>query len=259
MQISVGSWNIGGAILGKSHQRNGQPSLHYYIDLIEAERPDILCLQEAHEFVDGTPGQAIQIAKAAGFAHCVSQRLSRSHLADDAWLSIATLSRFPISDTRFRLFPRFELEAVGPDFRPWKLHDKGYIVSRVQLEGDIELDVLNAHCFPLHRFRTAATKASFRPVWQMLRNELFGLSQRNSVAAMDLNYPEPETLLGDSLGEGSFSLAFRSPTKPSGAQHDFILSSESLKIIGDRVLPTRSDHSYCMADFQIRNARSAAS
>ena len=53
------------------------------------------------------------------------------------------------------------LTTIGPDGSRWELLDKGYVKAVIDIGGDL-LGVLNAHCFPLHYFRAAATESRFR-------------------------------------------------------------------------------------------------
>jgi hypothetical protein len=44
MDIRFASWNIGGGILGESHQEGGKANLGYYVNFLREYKPDIVCL-----------------------------------------------------------------------------------------------------------------------------------------------------------------------------------------------------------------------
>jgi len=251
MRFSIASWNIGGGIPGESHQFGGQSRLEYYADIIRATRPDILCLQEAHEYANGDT-QAKQMAELADYPNFVTIPLSSSHLAADAWLSLAVLSKFPIRECAVRKFPRMEYTSIGPNGHEWTLHDKGYLILEIEVAPATSLNVINGHCFPLHHFTSEPPNSSrFARIWEMLRADLERLlSEDYAIVAIDLNYPRPEAVLGDLIGARSFVPTFTgTPTKPSGVQHDFILKGPNLTTQRYQVIDTMADHHYCYAEF----------
>jgi endonuclease/exonuclease/phosphatase family metal-dependent hydrolase len=239
------TWNIGGGILGPSHQRGALPSIDYYASVLREHNPDLVCLQEAHSF-DDREGQSEYLARNCRYPYVESFPVSRSHLADGAFLALGILSRFPIAAMEYRQFPNLGLTATGPDGRAWKLLDKGYVKAVVRVGGQ-RIGVLNAHCFPLHYFGASATEARFRDVWRMLARDLASLHQdMPAVAGIDLNYAPVQALLADPLRSGGYSNAFgQTPTTVKGVQQDYILYDQRLELLDTTVRRTRSDHSYC--------------
>src|SRR5882724_11611618 len=127
--ISVATWNIGGAILGPSHQTGGKPQLDYYADILRTHQPDIVCLQEAHHYYDEhQPNQTQQLAKLTDYPHTVSVPISPSHLDPNAQLGLGVISRFPIQTHRYVQLPNPGLYATGPNGEQWVPFDKGYLV-----------------------------------------------------------------------------------------------------------------------------------
>ena len=258
MRFSLATWNIGGGILGRSHQYGVEAQLDYYAGIVRGTRPDILCLQECHEYARFT-NQARQLAESLGYSHFITSRLSASHLAAEAWLSLAVLSNFQITSHSFRQFPSYDLTSIGPNGHQWELFDKGYLILTLQIDESRELAVVNGHCYPLHHFDEQPTSRRFRPMWQMLRRDLQQLARDSlTVVALDLNYPAPEELLGDLLNPDLFRPSFLGvPTKPSGIQHDFIFYGPGMLCVDYHVEPTNSDHSYCFAELEIAGIRPA--
>jgi endonuclease/exonuclease/phosphatase family metal-dependent hydrolase len=250
-ELTIGTWNIGGGILGESHQIDGDEELDYYCDRARQWGPDILCLQEAHEFGGAKPGQAGQIAKAAGLDFQEVVPISPSHLDSHAQLSLAILSRYEIIDSRYVEFANPGLSATGPTGEHWILFDKGYLVTQVRL-ADTVLTVVNAHCFPLHYFGAKATDTQFDALWKSFGQDLAELADQGPVvAAIDLNYDPIEGVLGKVFdGDRYTNSISQTPTIPKGVQQDYLIfTRSSMRLVGTSVVPTDADHHYCQARF----------
>ncbi|MEU4923143.1 endonuclease/exonuclease/phosphatase family protein [Streptomyces parvus] len=244
--LRIATWNMGGGILGESHQRDGIPSLDYYASVLADHRPDVLCLQEAHDYDGRRESQSEYLARRLEYAHSLSFPLSVSHMAKDASLALGILSRFPIAKTVYKRFPRPQLVGTGPRGERWALHDKGYVVGSIAL-GDRMLGFVNGHCFPLRRFGASATEPAFAPVWAMLTADLLAVGGTGTAfAALDANHGRIGEVLGDVLGPGHYRSAFEAtPTTPGGGQKDHILYGRALRLLSTTVAATESDHSYC--------------
>ena len=249
--LKFATWNIGGGILGRSHQRGARSSLDYYASVLEEHKPDIACLQEAHSFSNGDD-QSEYLAERTGYPHVEVFPISKSHLADDAFLTLGILSRFPIVTTSYQKFPNPGLTSIGPDGHHWKLLDKGYAKAVIDLDDRL-IGILNAHCFPLHYFRAAPTESRFREIWQMLSadlREMHGVMP--TVAGIDLNYAPIQDLLAGPLRPGYYVNAFSgTPTTAKGIQQDYILYTHVMTLLQSTVLSTMSDHSYCQVEVEI--------
>jgi|SRR5215813_1731388 len=246
--IKAATWNIGGGILGKSHQRDGRPSLDYYVSVLKKYSPDIVCLQEAHDYSGSQEGQSEQLANQCGYPYVASFPVSKSHMVSHADLALGILSRFPIRSCEYKQFPNPGLSATGPNGDTWEMADKGYVRSRIELESGT-IGVINAHCFPFHYFSASPTEPRFANIWNILMRDMRGL-QREAAAfvAIDLNHEPIQDLLSAALGPGKYDNAFENtPTTPDGVQQDYILYSDGAHLITTSVTPTESDHSYCQA------------
>ncbi|MFE7275917.1 endonuclease/exonuclease/phosphatase family protein [Streptomyces sp. NPDC057623] len=244
--LKLATWNIGGGILGESHQRGRSPSLEYYASLLKEHAPDVVCLQEAHDYHGHREGQSEYLARCAGYPYVGSFPTSESHMAENASLSLGILSRFPIEDMVYRQFPNPRLEGVSPSGEPWNLHDKGYVVASIDL-GDQKLGLINGHCFPLHHFGASPTEPVFARMWDMLTADLLEIGGAGTAcAALDANHGRIEEVLKEVLLTGSYLSAFEgTPTTPRGVQKDHILYGHSMRLITTTVAATESDHSYC--------------
>jgi endonuclease/exonuclease/phosphatase family metal-dependent hydrolase len=250
--LKIATWNIGGGILGESHQRGARQSLDYYASILAEHRPDVVCLQEAHDYHGRRAGQAEYLAGCLGYPHFASFPTSDSHLAENASLALGIVSRFPLQDAVYKQFPNPGVKVVGPDGQKWELHDKGYVVGRLDL-GCRTLGLLNGHCFPLHHFDVSPTAPMFAPAWEMLRADLLAIGAAGpALATVDLNYARPTDLLGEVLRPGHYINAFdATPTTPIGMQKDFILYGRAIRLLSTTVATTSSDHSYCQASFLV--------
>jgi Endonuclease/Exonuclease/phosphatase family len=249
MQLKLASWNIGGGVVGKSHQRDRSPSLGYYASILEKHLPDVVCLQEAHDYHGRQEGQPEYLAGRLGYPYVASFPLSGSHLAEGASLALAVLSRFPINTVAYKQFPNPGLQAIGPGGDPWNLHDKGYVVGMLDL-GDRMLGFVNGHCFPLHCFGASPVEPRFEEMWNMLTSDLLAMSAGGpAFAAIDLNYEPIQDLLIKVLGPGEYINAFEgTPTTAKGAQQDYILYESMMRLLTTTVTATSSDHSYCQIE-----------
>lgn len=244
--LRLATWNIGGGIIGESHQRGAVPSLEYYASVLEKNQPDVLCLQEAHDYRGYADGQSQDLANRLGYPYVASFPISESHMVDNATLSLGILSRFPLEELACKRFPTPHLTAVGPHGQPWSLHDKGYITGSIDLGGRT-IGLVNGHCFPLHRFGASPLEPRFVAMWEMVSKDLLTVNSTGpAVAAFDLNHEPLGDLLGGVLGPGKFMNAFENtPTTPRGAQRDYILYNHLTTLLTTTVVATESDHSYC--------------
>ncbi|MGW1052831.1 endonuclease/exonuclease/phosphatase family protein [Streptomyces sp. NPDC002521] len=250
--LKVATWNIGGGILGESHQRGASPSLDYYAAVLREHLPDVVCLQEAHDYHGRGVSQAEYLARCSGYPHFASFPTSESHMAENASLALGMVSRFPIQNAAYKQFPNPKLEAVGPNGECWKLHDKGYVVAQLDL-GGCTLGLVNGHCFPLQHFGVSPTESRFAQTWDMLTADLLAVGDAGpAVAAIDLNYARLKDLLAEVLRPGRYLSAFDgTPTTPKGVQKDHILYGHALRLLTTTVAATSSDHSYCQASFLV--------
>jgi len=250
--IKLATWNIGAGILGESHQVDGEPELEYHASIIKQHSADIVCLQEAHEYEDEREGQVEHLGKVAGYPYVKSIKISPSHLAADAFLSLGIMSRFPIGATEYFEFPNPGFEAQGPNGAKWVLFDKGYSTSMIDING-AQVALVNAHCFPLHYFDANPTEARFAEMWTAFGKALLDLRQAAPVlAAIDLNFEDIHSLLGSILGSDRYLNAFgNTPTIPKGIQQDYVLYDSKMRLLETAVTPTEADHSYCQVTLQL--------
>ena len=247
--MKIATWNIGGGILGDSHQTDGFSQLEYHIDFIRRFDPDVICLQESHDYRSDKPSQTKAIAGALGYAYSSSTPISKSHLDPDAFLALGILSKYPILQTEYTKFFNPGLTATGPSGQRWELFDKGFCLHEIDVLGRT-VSVVNAHCFPLHYFDATPSEPRFSEIWQSLS---VGLEQARknplAVAAIDLNSPDIRNLLPGQLEDGAYVSAIDNvPTTPKGIQQDYLLYSNGFSLESTSVTPTRADHHFCLME-----------
>lgn len=242
--MRIATWNIGGGILGESHQLDGTSDLDYYASMIQGHSPDVVCLQEAHSYED-RPGQTATLSAKCGYRHWLEFPISPSHLQSDAYLSLGILSKSPISNAIFTPYPNPNLSAKGPNGEDWVLFDKGHVTFELEAES---LLLMNAHCYPLHYFGVSAEDPRFEALWDAVTDPLTQNSHRRYVAAIDLNSPRIDTLLAKALQQGYHEGFKRAATTAKGQQQDFILLSASVSRVSSSVIATESDHHLCLVD-----------
>lgn len=242
--MKIATWNIGGGILGESHQIDGVPDLSYYADFLRVASPDVLCLQEQHSYGDAKLSQAEELAGMLGYPYWQSQAYSPSHTESGAYLSLGMLSRFPLIDTRYTEFENPRLKATGPNGTPWAMFDKGFTETLVRTDTE-DVRLINIHGFPFHYFGANATEERFEPIWDTLVGAMSLSRERGStIVAGDFNVRKIESVMGDLLAE-DFENAFVGDTTPDSGQQDYVLYDSRLHLMRTSIVPTRSDHSYC--------------
>ncbi|MFB7465167.1 endonuclease/exonuclease/phosphatase family protein [Streptomyces sp. NPDC056224] len=255
--IKLATWNIGGGILGASHQRGGIPSPDYYASVLRQHAPDVVCLQEAHDYLGRRESQPHYLARQAGYPHVVSFPTSASHLAGDASLTLAVLSRFPIGNAVYRQFPNPGRTGTGPGGEAWTLADKGYMITTVDVGGR-QVGLINGHCFPLRYFGARATDPEFAGVWDMLARDMLALKESGpAVVAVDLNHDPIEDVLNETLGRDGYINAFANTvTAAKGAKQDYILYAQGMGLLSATVIATESDHAYRQVSLSVERPTS---
>jgi endonuclease/exonuclease/phosphatase family metal-dependent hydrolase len=248
--VRVATWNIGGGILGKSHQIDGQPVIDYHASVLRTVSADIVCLQEAHVYQNGF-NQVAHLAQLCGYEYSHTQPISPSHLAEDAQLSLGILSKHPIGPVTYTRFPNPGLTNTGPNGEHWILFDKGFTFCEIETPAQ-HIQLLHAHCFPLHYFGVNATDPQLDYVWAPLKTRLAELKDLPTVACIDLNSPDIDGLLPALRDQGYSECYRRGATTPKGIQQDFILKSRLFPSpLESRVQPTEGDHAICSVSFTL--------
>jgi len=248
-RIKFATWNVGGCILGKSNQADGKPNVNHYIEAIAANDPDIICLQEALQYLPlgNKNGQSDEIASALNYPYVATCPISLSHLQVDkpSCLSLAVISKFPILAHSCKEFPNPNLRIKYNEEEWWQTHDKGFMICEIDSPCGI-LMVMNAHLFPLHHFSTDILDFRVEPVWKVLNQKLIKLAGKGGfLAGIDLNTPDYQTVLKPSL---QFMVASNANmiSTPKNIQQDYLLCSHDFACDEVVHINAGSDHYLCM-------------
>ena len=247
--VRAATWNIGGGILGDSHQRDQRPTPDYYAAILQKHSPDLVCLQETHDYCGRMEGQTEYLARRCDYPYAVSFPVSESHLMPDAKLALGILSRFPVNGPEYKQFPNPGLSALRPNGDVWDIADKGYVQAALELGGST-VGLINAHCFPVHYFGGSAAEPRFAGIWDMLMQDMRRLLAGTvALVAGDLNHEPVQEVLPGVLDPGPYASAFaNTPTTAQGGQQDYILYNRGSRLVTTSVTPTESDHAYCQVE-----------
>lgn len=245
MDLTVTTWNIGGCLVDVGDDE--KQDIGYFVEALSLAAADFVFLQEVHVFDDARENQAAIIGRKLGYPHVYVHAGSRSHLADDAQLALAVLTRHPIDSIEYSILPTPELEAQKGE-KTWRLFPKGVLLGTARIAG-AELAWMCAHTHPFHHFDRDALEPDLAASWHFLDRRLAALADRELIAGIDLNDPRFEALLPRSLA-GGVANAFVAPTIPRGVQQDYVMfAGNRLSAIDWSVTPTRADHHLCTARF----------
>ncbi|MBA4248127.1 MAG: hypothetical protein C0444_07520 [Microbacterium sp.] len=246
MSFTIGGWNIGGAVLGASHQTGKRPNLDYYEQLLDSRKAEVICLQEAHSYPDGRRSQVEELAVRLGYGFHVAAPLSPSHIDPEAALSLGIISRHPIRSSSLTMLPNPNLQTRLNTGALWRMHNKGLLTASIAVDGE-DLMVTSGHVFPFHRFGASAQSAEFSRVFDDVSSHLMrSMRLGRSVVSIDLNDPNATNLLASSIGRNRFQVAPSDhATTRKGRKQDFLLYSADLRLLDVTILPTESDHAYC--------------
>ena len=130
--MSIATWNINGGVMleSVSPKRYGaEGNISYYIDVLRAIDPDVVCLQEIHFYPDGH-SQADEISRALGLSHVFQKDVHVSHLLPGRRMGQAVISRFPLEDRKEVLLPYPSFELKPKDGRVAARHDKYLLITK---------------------------------------------------------------------------------------------------------------------------------
>ena len=245
--LRIASWNMQAGLFSDVPQKGLLPDSAYLSETIRNSKSHVVCLQEVpFAASDGNPIVS-SIAAAAGFEFTLELPLGVGG-GSDSGLGLAILSRFPLALTDNVVLPNPGLTVNAPDGGTLHSHDKGFLVAHV--EGPYgTLAVACGHLLPFHKFRRSASEVPFSPIGSAVRDLLVRLVEYPTVVCADFNLEDLQDYLG-ALGVSAYKLLVHVPTRPSGKCHDNILVSQHWSVDSVRVLPTRSDHHFCLADIE---------
>lgn len=254
MRIKTLQWNIGGGKIRKEEDGIDGPyandGLDSIVALLQKIQPDIVTLQETH--ADDNFVQAQAIADRAGLSFFINDVYDKSHIEAGQGLGQAILSRFPMRDHSFALFPNPHFQITRPDGAVWISHDKGVSRSLADLGNGRALELATTHFIPFRKFGLDALSEEHRS----LRESIAGLlkpSVENFLLQGDFNYHDPslEKFLAGLFEGGMLEVPQTSATTPSGRKYDHVVY-RGLKLVSyETITDVLTDHFPIVTTFEI--------
>lgn len=259
--MKIASLNIAGgrpfkSIGGRSEslrEEYQEEDVNYFIQVLAQANPDITVLQEVHTpILSGEPNQATTIAVGLHMQSAPPHAYGNSHITDGQRLSLLNLSKLPLEQTYFHPLPNPGLTVARPNGQNWITQDTGFLVSRMDYEGE-KITVVNGHIFPLHYFNTdyLSPDPRIEAIRVDMANFFESLLDQPTIIAADFNYGALEAVIPQVYGSGKYTEAFSEPTTPKGIQQDHILLSPHWELVTSEVKKIQADHYLCAAELNL--------
>ena len=246
-------WNIGGGLLRGTLASDDlafeREDLASIAESLRRYGSDIVTLQEVHESAECN--QAEVLAGLTGLPYFYSKPLSHSHLDVASQSGLAILSRWPLTDLSFHLFPNPHVQKTQPSGRVYTTFDKGALRAAVQLPNGQQLHVATLHALPFTYFGLEITGPGMQ-------------AQYRAIETACAPTADPWLLQGDfnckcaSLGHivpqlfsaGALHVPLPGPTEPGGDYNDHALY-RGLRLIGTEIDYTAlTDHYPVVSRFE---------
>jgi endonuclease/exonuclease/phosphatase (EEP) superfamily protein YafD len=249
MIIKTLQWNIGGAQLDGDLLPEG--NLNYIINIIKNSGADIIFLQETH--TNDSVIQAKVIAEQLGFQYFINDVYDKSHLEEGQGLSQAIISRFPITNHRFALFPNPHFEIINSDGKQWTSHDKGITTGDVMVSDAVTIKVGTLHLVPFHRFKINPLDDKYSD----LRNRIAQLASVDCdryILQGDFNFNSKDltSLLPSLFNVGMQEAELPAPTRPNGMLCDHALYKGVTLVKQEIISNTLTDHFPVYYEFDVQ-------
>jgi len=249
--MRIATWNIGGGYIIHGRNNDGKhpydkPDIGYFIKQLEMVNPDAIALQESHVPKGSGPSQPNLIKKALRFGSLAMVSHADSHITKNQKLTMAIISKLKMEQSKY-----YKLK--NPKLRKGNevLHDKGILLSRVRLDGDL-INFVTIHGFPFRRFDRKFSEPEFRLIRVQITNILMGFSRTPTIIAGDFNDESLRPLFPRLFKSGAYKEVFDKVTDPNGMKLDHILFSTHWKVSKWAVVKGLADHYLCYADLGLK-------
>ena len=217
--------------------------------LVDAEL-DVLALQEVQFESDGNSSLLREISTRTKLKYVSGFPLSQSIFYPGYRSGIAVATRAPHCVKARIDLPNPNL-SINRDRQRWTSWDKGLIITKIDFEG-MPMWVSSVHCYPFHEFVRQADEKEFTPIWQALANSINGLPNARMIVAGDFN-TERRDLLTRLLNHYCLVRAIDGIATHGTQSVDDILHDINLIRRNSKVVPTFSDHAFCLAELTARD------
>jgi endonuclease/exonuclease/phosphatase family metal-dependent hydrolase len=261
--MKIVSWNIAGGYQLTSKVKDAigyeKENLNYFIKRISEINPEIICLQEAHISKDKKINQSQIVAKALGcpFFTTYPYKGGESHIKPNYFLSLGTISQFPINSNHYYNPPNPKLSIKRENGKMWRTLDMGALVSQTDLYGK-RIQIVNIHLLALHYFKRDWREKQFQNIRDFISNLLIKLSEKPTLVIGDFNYAHLDEIYPKMFTQGKYKEAFVEDTTPDKGQQDHILFSRHWSLKRAKVIKNvEADHYICLAKLELNHCRSS--
>lgn len=246
-QLRIGTWNIRSGVPSNVPPERAvvaDDAIEYMAEFIKRTNSQIVSLQEVLFLSDDTESQAKKIANLAGFPYWVEWKISDSHLIKNAEIGNAIISKYPIIEQK-------RIHLVNPELstklngKKISSHNKGFLQITFDIKNK-KFTLISGQSLPFHLFKKDPTdyKYIFEELEQIILNVY-----TPSIVCGDFNTNQIKELFPSI----NFSQLTGVITRPTGEEHDNFLCSKHWTNVNVWVLPTRSDHHFCLAELEIQS------
>ncbi len=255
--MKIVSWNIAGGHLLTAHVKDAigyeEENLDYFIKKLKKINPDIICLQETHISKDEKVNQTKEVAAAFGYryfsTHIYAGR--ESHIKPGHFLSLGTISKFPIMANQYYNPPNPKLTIERAKGIIWETLDMGILVSKISFQGKI-INIANAHLLPLHYYKKDWANKEFRHMRKFVSDLLVKIQKKPTIAIGDFNYADLTKIYPQIFRPGKYQDIFTQDTTPEKGQQDHILLSGHWTLKKTKIIDkVNADHYICLADLKL--------
>jgi endonuclease/exonuclease/phosphatase family metal-dependent hydrolase len=236
----------------ESYSHGGRAGIEHVIAVLKSELPDVIVLQESH--TRGADAQADTIAQALHMRHVTNAPYDESHIEEGSQLSLAIISKWPLSDIRFELFknPGFRMTHGA---REWYCHDKGVLSADVTAPSGT-IRIATTHLVPFKLFGKPLDGEEVRAVLADVDAKLCAHAQshtaQRSIVTGDFNLDvDSIAQLLPQVSALCPEVVLPAPTTPKGRRYDRVFA-RGLTVVGPpRVLADAlTDHYPAVVEFE---------
>ena len=237
------TWNIG-EDERKEDGRLDLNSYDYIVDVINKEKVDVICMQEAIIKSDYLPSIAEYIKENTDLKYYEEYELSDSHINIGCRMGVVICSKYEISNVQKVLFDNPNLVYEISETTTFYSHDKGFI--SMYIEG---IKVVCGHCLPFHVFKKDSK--DYLDVFKKMDEKIMDFYNDNNkmILCGDFNYQDAKILFENAMNVCNEIIEM--PTK-NNKQSDHLAISKLLECKTAKVLDNIFDHKLILGEILVK-------
>ena len=246
--MKIATWNIGGGFISKNNNLDfNEENLDYFVEEIKKINPDIICLQETH--TSENTNQPKEIAKKLGYNYFRTKKVSDSHLKINQKLSLAIISKFPITDSKIHKLPNPNMEFIWRNKKVMS-HDKIIFETRIKYNDKI-IKVFSGQMSPFRKFGRDFLEDDFSNIRNKIEKIILK-EKMPTIFCADMNFNGDIKKLLPNVFEKKFQAVLNNkPTTPKGRTYDKIIVSKEWTKLKSKIVVGKADHYLCVADLNL--------